>query len=195
MEQVLVVPNEYVKAVKFVDGFCSDLFAVHDFLNSIKGKTLFMDREKAENDPSYQQLIPYVVIWSGREIFRYQRTKKGGESRLHDLVSIGVGGHINPDDDGATNYHAALWRELTEEVGLSPHIALSNECVGLIYDTTNEVGRVHLGVVHFVRVPNDVKLTMSDPALQNGYFQHVLELVNTSDPLENWSKLVIKNLL
>ena len=41
-------------------------------------------------------------------------------------------------------------RELAEEVIID--IALHERCVGLINDDQTEVGRVHLGVVHFFDV-------------------------------------------
>ncbi len=57
------------------------------------------DRSRVEMDPSYKQIIPYIVIQT-RDILKtaiYRR--KGSEKRLHDLWSMGLGGHINPVDD------------------------------------------------------------------------------------------------
>ena len=49
-----------------------------------------------------------------------QRLKKGGEQRLHGLLSLGVGGHINPVDEAeGSALTAGLRREVDEEVAWS----------------------------------------------------------------------------
>lgn len=56
----------------------------------------FRPRPEMEEDPSYRQIIPYVVLTRGEEVFVLRRLKKGGEKRLHGLLSIGVGGISTP---------------------------------------------------------------------------------------------------
>ena len=58
----------------------------------------FRPRAEAETDPSWKQLIPYLVLRDGERIFLMRRTKAGGDERLHDRYTIGVGGHVNPED-------------------------------------------------------------------------------------------------
>ena len=58
----------------------------------------FMPRAKAETDPSFKQIIPYVVITDGKNILHYVRGKKAGEQRLVAKGSVGIGGHINRAD-------------------------------------------------------------------------------------------------
>ena len=60
----------------------------------------FVPRQAAEIDPSLKQIIPYLVLRDGDCIFLMKRTRAGGDARLHDLYSIGVGGHLNPGDGG-----------------------------------------------------------------------------------------------
>lgn len=169
----------------------------------------FMERPYAENDPTFKQVIPYVIIMRGNEVFRYQRTKKGGESRLHDRWSIGVGGHINPQDsvisaDGdvlpaQTVYETAMWRELQEEVSVEregrEREAFSLPPVALLYDPSDEVGRVHFGIVHILQVGFQRKLEFRDPALANGHFMGKGDLKNSPDNFEAWSRMVIDNVL
>ncbi|MEG1686418.1 MAG: hypothetical protein RR276_00900, partial [Angelakisella sp.] len=57
----------------------------------------FIPRPEAENDPTRKQIIPYVVLCRGSEVFATRRLNKGGEARLHGLLSLGIGGHINPE--------------------------------------------------------------------------------------------------
>ena len=76
----------------------------------------FRPRPEMEEDPSYRQIIPYVVLTLGEEVFLLRRLKKGGEKRLHGLLSIGVGGHINPVDEAGRG--EALMRGLRREVAV-----------------------------------------------------------------------------
>ena len=155
-------------------------------------KLTFVERSKAELDPSWKQLIPYCLLRDDKNrVFAYQRTKKGGESRLHDRFSFGVGGHLNPVDGESpsrSTYWNGLFRELLEEVGLSRE-GLVCPATALIYDPSNEVGKVHFGVVHNVQVGNRM-LKCLDSALANGRF------IDTDGVgihvLESWSQLVLR---
>jgi predicted NUDIX family phosphoesterase len=126
-EQVLVIPASALEPLlpKFDGGVLTDPRAKNKLLEAVMAQAAFMDREAAERDESFKQVIPYCVLTRG---FRdepmylwYKRTRKGGESRLHDKYSLGIGGHVNPVDGaaaGAGTYAAGLARELKEEVGL-----------------------------------------------------------------------------
>ena len=76
------------------------------------------------------------------------RTDAGGDARLHGKASIGVGGHLNPVDDGEDALMAGLRREWHEE--LETDWEPEFELVGLLNDDSNPVGAVHLGVVFVV---------------------------------------------
>ena len=117
MEYVLVVKTE--KLSQFISGR-SGLITGHsaELLDIISREHEFIPRPDAEADPGYKQIIPYVVLCRGDEIFMTRRLRKGGEARLHGLISIGVGGHINPVDelDRESVLMRGLERELEEEV-------------------------------------------------------------------------------
>lgn len=195
-EQVLAFKEDLFKPEEYPKGFTKD---VDKYLNKIfsPNNLLFVDRAQAEEDPSYKQLIPYCVFTNKPGIFVYQRTKKGGESRLHDRYSIGVGGHINPcdnsDDSFRTSYLAGMIRELNEEVGLDNDFATS-KVDGVIYDDSNKVGQVHFGIVHHLVLFSDDKMKCKDEALANGEFWPLYRLFDNIDKFENWSQLVIKGL-
>jgi predicted NUDIX family phosphoesterase len=108
----------------------------------------YLDRAIAENDPSFKQLIPYVVVRDADRVFLMHRTDAGGDSRLHGRASIGVGGHLNPVDEGSDALMAGLRREWAEELDASWEPEF--ELLGLLNDDTNPVGAVHLGVVFSV---------------------------------------------
>ena len=59
-------------------------------------------RPAAERDRTLKQIIPYLVLRDGDRIFLMKRTRAGGDARLHDHYTIGVGGHLNPGDGSVT---------------------------------------------------------------------------------------------
>src|SRR4051794_16485928 len=58
----------------------------------------FRPRSEVETDPSFKQLIPYVVLRYGDKVFHYCRGGSGTETRLHAKRSVGIGGHIADTD-------------------------------------------------------------------------------------------------
>ena len=120
----------------------------------------WMERGRVEQDPSFKQIIPYIIIQTidGKKTAVYKR--KGSEARLHDLWSAGIGGHINPEDGahGADSFKdilvAGMERELDEEFSKRPqnqHPVFQ----GIINEEKTDVGSVHLGAV-FKIVTDDV---------------------------------------
>lgn len=114
-------------------------------------------RGDMEEDPTYKQLIGYVVLRDkeSRDILVYRRLTGGGEARLHGKASVGIGGHMNEEADKTIyemlKINAA--RELNEEVGVEEQYALENlHFIGLINDDKSEVGQVHVGVVYVCEV-------------------------------------------
>lgn len=198
-EQVLVIPAELIKDLDFSKGIITDLKVVSSFIKEVlwsSDKLSFVDRGPAEKNPELKQLIPYMVLRKGDRVFCYKRTKKGGEKRLHDLRSVGVGGHINPIDGQACNgetFWNGLERELAEEVGLTNDY--TQNILGLLYDNTNEVGLVHLGIITEILVGDKAELSFKDQALSEGDFEEAKTLKKYVDEFENWSKLVINNVL
>jgi predicted NUDIX family phosphoesterase len=152
----------------------------------------YRPRSLVETDPSVKQLIPYAVIRRGDSLFSYRRGKAGGEDRLHDRWSIGVGGHICQEDGdaGRSAYDVGFRRELDEEVAIAG--PFEHRIVGLLYDPRTTVGSVHVGVVHLVEVSGEV--TAADPSLCDAAFRPTGDLLNRRDRLETWSQFVIEPL-
>jgi predicted NUDIX family phosphoesterase len=193
-EHVLVVPTQLFHELGLFQGLSSDVARYEPLFAASAAH--FMPRAKAEDDPSFKQLIPYVVLRSGDRIFHYRRGKKGTEQRLHALRSIGVGGHINPIDGAAHFdgvYSAALLRELNEEVELPPGPPRL-EPLGLINDDSTPVGQVHLGVVHVLRLEAPT-VKPREAALAATGFATPAELWADRDAFETWSKFVLERLI
>jgi predicted NUDIX family phosphoesterase len=154
-------------------------------------KALFASRDTVETDSAYKQLIPYILFKCGDRYFSYARSKMSGESRLVGKRSIGVGGHVDRVDGGdqANAYYAGLFREMQEELsyrtpaGVPPIIAVVSDC-------SDEVGTVHLGIVHLVEVEREDLFSLEDK-LWEPMFCSLAELQRDSALYENWSAMII----
>ena len=197
-EQVLVVER---KVFEEAGAFGGLNFDVQRYLERlfIPGGPRFMARSQAEKDPSHKQLIPYVLMLCDGKCLTYVRGKRAGETRLVGNRSIGIGGHINPVDDAAPLfnvdyrevYRAAVEREVTEEVNVET--GHTDRIVALLNDDTNEVGQVHLGVVHLwtLDVPN---VTRREQMITQMEFMDLDELTRVRDTMETWSQLCLDGL-
>lgn len=196
VEHILVVPTELFHQLGHFQGFTPD---VERYLGTLLDPrhTSYRPRPEMETDPSFKQLIPYVLFrhvdGSGEtSLFVYTRGKGQGESRLHRKRSVGIGGHISRDDAAQSSaYEEGLRRELAEEVQIdTPYEA---RCVGMINDDETEVGRVHLGVVHVYDVAAPLVAPREDDIAEAG-FRPVRELLAELDGFETWSRIVLEAL-
>jgi predicted NUDIX family phosphoesterase len=146
-EQVLCVKREDIFPDGAWHGFVSDRLERHQQV--IREKHFFMARAKVEDDPSYQQIIPYVVFRHGDHYFLTHRLRASSEKRLRKQYSLGVGGHINPGDlEAGDPIQDGLKREWEEEVVYDG--AFEARLIGLLNDESAPVSKVHLGVVFLV---------------------------------------------
>ncbi|MCA9101537.1 MAG: phosphoesterase [Planctomycetales bacterium] len=194
-ERVLVVPTAVFREIGYFQGFSGDVQryvpALFDELH-----TSYRPRAEMEDDPSFKQLIPYVIFRyddpeRGICVFQYTRGKGQGERRLHAKRSVGVGGHISTVEQVGESYDEGMQRELAEEVRIdTPY---HGRCVGLINDDETEVGRVHLGVVHIFDVQHPEVHPNEEDILETG-FRPAAELLDDVAGFETWSQICLKAL-
>ncbi|SHE38133.1 Predicted phosphoesterase, NUDIX family [Marinitoga hydrogenitolerans DSM 16785] len=189
-EKVWVIDNEILNGINFYNGFT---IVEQNILEKIFKNGYFIDRVLAENDESKKQIIPYVVIKNEKnEILVVQRTQKQTEKRLHNLYSVGIGGHINPIDKNENpelTFYNGLNRELNEELDIENLNSL--EYVGLILDNSTEVSRVHLGVLFIAYVTNaDIKEKENFKEL----WLKETEFKKFNGEFEGWSKIALRAL-
>src|SRR6187402_1422870 len=171
-------------------------FDVDRYLPALLAKenNFFTPRPPAETDPSLKQIIPYVILMHEGRILHYVRGKKAGEQRLVSKGSIGIGGHMNPDDEDMfssldlDHYQASVDREVGEELKLGTRY--TNRIVALLNDDSNEVGKVHLGVVHIFKLAEE-KARKRESVITEAGFIPIAELKQRQDALETWSQLCI----
>lgn len=191
-ERVLVLPRNAVPGgCDFTGVRRADAAALDRLRLAVARDASWLDRPVAEHDPSFKQLIPYVVVRDGARLFLMWRTTAGSDARLHGKASIGVGGHLNPTDAGADPLLAGLRREWAEELvaDWEPEFRL----VGLLNDDTNPVGAVHLGVVFAVDAAGrDLDVREHDKL--SGAFASPSAVAAAWERLETWSQLVAASL-
>jgi len=197
-EQVLVVERKVIEQIGIFNGLAFD---VERYLSKLFVQSVprFIPRSQAEVDPSYKQLIPYVIISHSGKYLSYVRGTRAGESRLTGLRSIGIGGHINPADDMPLfntdfyeTYLAAVEREVAEEV--SVETSHTDRIVALLNDESNEVGSVHLGIVH-LWILDAPKVNKREQMITQMSFMTIDELQKVRDTMETWSQLCLNILL
>jgi predicted NUDIX family phosphoesterase len=183
-------------------------------------QSLFIGRrEELEKDERFGQALPYVVMYQkGADdraaLFAYQRTKQVGEQRLAGAISVGVGGHMDLADirmsdnsvvDLVSTFAVAVSRELNEEILFDSGVgritfddmrkrathSVFPKVAGMIVDNSNEVGRVHYGVILAMEIPEGFTPVCAEPELTTIGMAFVDSL--PVDQMENWSKIVLKN--
>ncbi len=186
-ELVLGVPRERLADGPWWRGVRAD--GIEPLLGIVRAEGAFRRRADVEDDPSWKQVIPYVVVRDEARLFLMRRTRAGGDTRLFERYSVGVGGHVNPPDGGL---EGGLRREWAEELEapFEPVFRL----VGLLNDDLDPVGAVHLGVVYVVEAGGrPVRIRETDKL--TGAFATPDEVRAVEDRMETWSTLVVEHLL
>jgi len=169
-----------------------------ELLGRVRSRGFFVERRHAETDATLKQIIPYVVVAHGDEIFTMRRKRAGGEARLHGLRSIGVGGHINPVDDAVGSdvddlILEAARREIDEEIVVPGGVG-ELRAVGLINDDASPVGAVHLGVVFRAVAPTASVVVRETEVLEGAMVPRGRlseDLAAARDSFETWSALIL----
>ena len=161
-----------------------------------RGNNFFLSRTRAEKDPSHKQIIPYVLLTHAGKVLHYVRGKRAGEQRLVAKGSIGIGGHMNESDESLfaldeAAYRAGVEREVGEEISINTKF---EDCiVGLLNDDSNDVGKVHLGIVHVFKLA-EPRIEKREAMITNLTFLGKEELLARRDLLETWSQICLDSL-
>lgn len=188
-ERVLVVKRKDIPKEALKDGFNTGIAYMDDLIPVAS----FIDRDKAEHDTAYKQIIPQIVVRNQRgEIFVVQRLNTQGESRLHGKHSIGIGGHINPIDSDTNNniIVSGLFRELDEELDVDTNFMKSFHWLGTMNDDSNDVGTVHFAIVVSITFDDAADVKIKETDKMTGGFMSLEEAAKYYDNMENWSQII-----
>lgn len=187
MENVLGVEREHLKGYlpkrNLLPGYVDEVLAIA----ARKGE--YRSREKVETDPGFKQLIPYVFMTGGSSVFVYRRLEGGGEKRLHNLVSLGVGGHVNfLHEDPDVCWFMNVAKEIHEELHLSSPYSLHP--VGILNEDITDVCQVHLGLVYEARVHDPEQVEVKEKHELEGGWYRGEDVEELYPHMEEWSKIL-----
>jgi predicted NUDIX family phosphoesterase len=170
------------------------------FEAAIADEGFFVERAYAERTPSLKQVIPYSIVRCEGRVLLTRRLKSGGEARLHGKHSIGIGGHINPEDLGSVDVtstrnpiDAGTRREIDEELVVKGQYKVHR--VGILNDDSNAVGAVHVGVVQIVTIDGEVDIRERNQ-LEGRLvtLEELKSLLDRGTDVETWSRLLIEHI-
>jgi predicted NUDIX family phosphoesterase len=190
-EHVLCVRREDVFPDGAWHGFVDD--GLERYEKVIREQSFFMPRAEVEEDPSYQQIIPYVVFRHGDRYLLTRRLRASTEKRLRQQYSLGVGGHINPGDlEHGDPVMDGLRREFEEEVVYGGTFEAT--LLGLINDESAPVSRVHLGLAFLVEGSSpEIEIRETDKLA--GELLTLEEMRIFYLEMEGWSQIVYDRLV
>lgn len=212
---ILAFRSAYVDAILTKEGIETD--CSHALVDSVDlgvdfppESVFFVMRDVLECVPYFRHPIFYITLEHKGKIAVYKRLAGGGESRIHNLHSVGFGGHVDFSDaihdNSIINAEQSIidssLRELSEELSLPFDINTAEiKTRGYIIDNRDEVGQVHLGVWQSLIVPDDVDISLIDVSEDEkdkidflGFKDidwYKEKLNDESFKLEGWSEMII----
>lgn len=201
MEFVFVVPRAELFPDCYPQGLApfgsvGEGFSRERFEEAVREHGFFVERAYAEKSPHLKQIIPYTLVTRGPELLLMKRLARSGEARLRDKLSIGVGGHINPEDLGddpnavRDPIAAGSRREIEEELRIEGETRL--QAVGLLNDDSNPVGAVHVGWVQVLAVQGEVAIREEDVLEGRLVTREELRRLRAEGAdIETWSAILI----
>lgn len=169
----------------------SENFFFHSRKKIIKNILSFgkeYEKELAENDLKYKQIVSYMIFSYKTKLFLMQRKKT--KNALSLKYSLGIGGHLRRDD---IKKNVGQWgdRELQEEVTLQK--GFRSKLVGFINDNSNEIGKKHFGLVYLIHGKSTEISIISE--MLSGKMIEKKELLDFINNFESWSILLAKKFL
>ena len=178
----------------------SKVFYIPSLWNNILENLQSFPRTSAEQDYRYKQLVVYIVIKSRDLFLTYQRTSKTTEERLREKYSLGIGGHINVTDKNQLTFFdgpeksiflQAFWREVNEEIIIRAKILNEPNVFCFINDDSNDVGKVHFGIVVLLEISEPNVHRKRDGGVGKLKFYNLPEIESKKNAFEEWSQLLI----
>lgn len=156
-----------------------------------------------EQDPTYWQIIPYVVLTMGANnmadnVLVAERLAGGNESRLHGTLTAGFGGHVKYDDNhnAIDALRMSIADELREELGLRVEALEETDLrfIGTFVDGSNQVGQVHYCVLYHLHLdPKQATgVVAGEPDKLRLFWANAAMLPLLHDRLESWAAIALQ---
>lgn len=197
VQQVLAVPHDALSELYARPYFYDDAATVSTTIQTIHRNSVWVERDKAEEDDSLAQIIACAVVRCGNELLCIRRSSKSGRKNLRLRHTMMIGGHVdNSDCDADLPLESCVRRELSEELGIE--VLNKLPLLGIAVDPLSHSGWLHLGIVFELPIrANSVELYPSldtEEFTGNGRRRFVPmmkpnEILEIHDKLDPWSKL------
>lgn len=159
-------------------------------------------RAMLENDDDFRQVLPISIFMHKGKVWAYERTSKGGESRLHNKVAVAVGGHWDMADittengiiDLEASLQKAMERELEEEVELTSKVVKSVQLPKMICADDTEVDRVHTAMVYVHELDGE-GIKSAEDQLKTIGFLSPQDLLEGDYNIEAWARIICEILV
>ncbi|MCR4324269.1 MAG: dCTP deaminase [Candidatus Curtissbacteria bacterium] len=184
--------SERVMVVSRDDLFSDDIWNglktenLQKYIKVVSTKHKFLPRAQVEVDPSWKQIIPYLVFENGKKIFVMRRKADHSDLRLANLYSIGIGGHINKKDINGGGILNWAKREFEEEVDYKGKYKA--QIIGVLNHDANDVGMVHAGLV--IKVTGDSDEIAVRDEHKSGEMVPIEEAGRYYKQMETWSQII-----
>ena len=197
-EHILVVRRAHLFATEESWHGLQELDFDH-YMHIINHRKEFHPRSIMETNPTYKQIIPYLIFTHDDKYFLMQRTSDASETRLRNKLTLGIGGHIREEDlKGSLSAEASAkeelfaWalREFHEEVNYAGNLTVKP--LGIINDDSNDVGKVHIGFA-FLLIGDSPEISVKSE-LKSGELVSLSDCLALKEDMETWSQFVVNAL-
>ncbi len=189
-EKILVVPRKNLFEGEGISGFYP-LTNFEEYIKLIETHRQFQWRSEMETNPTYKQIIPYLIFSYQNKYFLMQRKGSASEQRLKNKFSLGIGGHIREEDIKDSDMMSWAAREFDEEIAFQGTYSIHP--LGIINDESNDVGKVHTGFVFLLKGNSDMIQIRSE--LKQGHLFTLEECNEYYNNMESWTQLVFDHLI
>lgn len=187
MEDILVIERAKILNFLVPEGILK--ISLNKFLKKAEKYGFYKNRDLVENDANLKQIIPYLLLKKGKMVFVYKRMPGGGEKRLHNLISIGVGGHMRKMAENVEeNLFKNLERELKEEMVLKTKYDI--KFLGILNEDFTPVCQVHLGLIFLIEPEEPKKVYVKEKRELEGKWFFEEEIESFFNEMEVWSKIL-----
>ena len=236
-EMILVIPSAPFTSTKAADAREDEkaytITTNYEASMCTPGVAQLRRRGDMEENENFVQPIPYAVLYhvdndilekamiaiekdspdyyESVYLLSYKRGTEGGETRLHNMYSVGFGGHINSADvvsafsnyasnPGSTIEIECAARELREELGVdiktSSDVGLDagpgSVCTPYVfYDDSSKVSSRHICKALYFKVKDMDAVKAEEDCIKKLTWVPLKELYENMDNMESWSKIVV----
>jgi predicted NUDIX family phosphoesterase len=157
------------------------------YMHIINHRKEFHPRSVMETNPTYKQIIPYLIFTHDNKYFLMQRKSDASEARLRNKLTLGIGGHIREEDLKEDSLVGWAMREFHEEVHYAGNLKV--QPLGIINDDSNDVGKVHIGFA-FLLIGDSSEISVKSE-LKSGELVSLDDCRIQKESMESWSQFVV----